>query len=65
MDEMQAFERQVERELHEMVGPIPRFDAAEIAEVAVGAPRPALLQSHRTPPPTLLPVQIVPEPSYF
>jgi hypothetical protein len=47
MEEMKAFERQVEHELHEMVGPIPRFDAVEIAETAVGAPRPGLLRRPR------------------
>ncbi len=44
MDEMQAFERQVEQELHEMVGPIPRFDAVEIAETAAATPRSGLLR---------------------
>ena len=40
MDETQAFERQVEHELRGMVGPIPRFDAIEIAETAVASSRP-------------------------
>ena len=37
MNEMTPFERQVEHELHAMVGPIPRFDAVEIAETAVAS----------------------------
>lgn len=47
MDEMQAFERQVERELHEMVGPIPRFDAVETATTAAAGPRSGLLRRPR------------------
>jgi hypothetical protein len=39
MNEMTPFERQVEHELHAMVGPIPRFDAVEIAETAVARRR--------------------------
>lgn len=44
MAERTPFERQVEDELHVMVGPIPRFDAVEIAGTAAAAPRPGLLR---------------------
>lgn len=39
MTEMTPFERQVEHELEGMVGPIPRFDAIEIAETAAATAR--------------------------
>lgn len=44
MADKTPFERQVEDELHGMIGPIPRFDAVEIAETAANTPRLRLLR---------------------